>query len=394
MRLFDTATSAHVDVEFRDTALVYVCGITPYDSAHIGHAFTFLTYDLLQRRLQDLGIAVRMVRNITDVDEPIYVKARQLNMHYLDLAERETAEFQRMMRAINLHDPAVEPRPSEHIDSIVESVKELMDRGYGYSVDGDIYFDVSQFSKFGLVSGYSDRVMTEFSKVRGGDPERPGKRNPLDFLLWRSITDKSDPAAWDTPVGYGRPGWHIECTAMAYTHLGPTIDIHGGGTDLVFPHHECENAQSAALGREPFVRQWMHTAPMLLGGEKMSKSLGNLVFVRDLVDHIDPAAVRIALMTYHYRTGGEWRDDVLQDARRLLGKIAHALKQPDGADPRPYLARIRSALDNDLDAPEAIRTLREMTQSLLIGGSDTNAAAGLSDALDLLGIQVLGNPAR
>jgi L-cysteine:1D-myo-inositol 2-amino-2-deoxy-alpha-D-glucopyranoside ligase len=350
-----------------------------------------LTYDLLQRRLEDLGVGVRLVRNITDVDEPIYVKARELNMHYLDLAEQETAAFQDMMRAINLKDPDVEPKPSEHIAEIVESVKGLLDRGCAYELNGDIYFDVAQFSKFGSISGYSERLMTAFSNGRGGDPDRSGKRNPLDFLLWRAISDKADPAAWDTAVGYGRPGWHIECTAMSFAHLGPTVDIHGGGTDLIFPHHECENAQSTALGREPFVKHWVHTAPMLLGGEKMSKSLGNLVFVRDLVNRVDPAAIRMALMTYHYRTGGEWRNDVLDDATRFLDKITHALEQPDGADPRPYLARVRAALDNDLDAPGAISVVRDMTQSLLIGGNDPGASAGLSEMLTLLGIRPAGS---
>lgn len=386
MRLFDTAAKTYVNTEFGGDVSVYVCGITPYDSAHLGHAFTFLTYDLLQRRLRDLKVDVRMVRNITDVDDPLYGKARELGIHYLDLAERETAEFQRMMRAVNLLDPDAEPRASEHIDAMVRSVKELRDHGYAYELDGDIYFDVARFPEFGRIGGYTERVMTEFARLRGGNPELAGKRTPLDFLLWRSVTDRADPAAWDTAVGYGRPGWHIECTAMSFAHLGAKIDIHGGGTDLVFPHHECENAQSAGLGGAPAVRQWMHTAPLLLGGEKMSKSIGNLVFVRDVIELAEPAAVRIALMTYHYRTGGEWGDDVLRDAGQLLGRIRVALKQPDGADPRPYLARIRAALDDDLDAPATVRTLRDLTASLLVGGSDLNAAAGLAEALDLLGI--------
>jgi L-cysteine:1D-myo-inositol 2-amino-2-deoxy-alpha-D-glucopyranoside ligase len=387
MKLFDTATNARNEVRFDGQALVYVCGITPYDSAHIGHAFTFLTYDLLQRLLEDQGVTVRAVRNITDVDEPMYAKAREFNLHYLDLAKQETAAFQNLMRALNLKDPAVEPRPSEHIDEIVASVRELLQREYAYHLDGDIYFDVRQFPRFGSISGYSDRLMHGFSEIRGGDPSRPGKRGPLDFLLWRSIADTSDPAAWDTAIGHGRPGWHIECTAMSFTHLGPTIDVHGGGTDLIFPHHECETAQSTALGRDPFVKQWVHTAPMLLGGEKMSKSLGNLVFVRDLIKQVDPAAIRLALMSYHYRSGGEWRNDLLYESAQLLEKITYALTQPHGADPRPYMARVRSALDDDLDAPEAVRALRDMTQSLLVGGHDTSASAGLADMLTLLGIQ-------
>jgi L-cysteine:1D-myo-inositol 2-amino-2-deoxy-alpha-D-glucopyranoside ligase len=394
MRLFDTAIKAYRDVPPKDEMLIYVCGITPYDSAHIGHAFTFLTYDLLQRRLESLGSHVWLVRNITDVDEPMYVKARELGMHYLDLAKQETAAFQATMGALNLKEPAVEPKPSDHIDEIASAVRELLNRGIAYMLDGDVYFDVAHFPAFGSISGYSTQLMTNFLGDRGGDPWRVGKQNPLDFLLWRSITDKTDPAAWDTAIGYGRPGWHIECTAMSYAHLGSTVDIHGGGTDLIFPHHECENAQSSALGRDPFVRQWVHTAPMLFGGEKMSKSLGNLVFVRDLAARADPAAIRVALMMYHYRTGGEWRDDLLQEAVRLLDKINDALARPSGADPRPYMARVQAALDNDLDAPEAIRAVRDMTQSLLIGGSDEGAAAGLNEMLSLLGIESLVAPTR
>jgi len=386
MNLYDTATGARRALELRDETSIYVCGITPYDSAHLGHAFTFLTYDLLRRRLEDRRQRVRLVRNITDVDEPLYAKALELDRHYLDLAQQETVAFQDAMRALNLKDPDAEPRPSQHIEEIADTVRELLDRGYAYELGGDTYFAVDEFPAFGELSGYGERLQTNLARSRGGDPDRPGKRHPLDFLLWRSISDPADPAAWASPVGYGRPGWHIECTTLSFAFLGPTICVHGGGTDLIFPHHECERAQSMALGRDPFVRQWMHTAPMTLGGEKMSKSVGNMVFVRDLVKESAPAAVRIALMMYHYRTGGEWRPDLLGRAADLLDGVKHALGRPDGPDPRPYLGAVRAALDDDLDAPEAIRVLQAMTSSVLAGGSHEGAAAGLAEMLALLGV--------
>lgn len=388
MKLFDAASGDTRELVVGDTASIYVCGITPYASAHIGHAFTFLAYDLIRRRLEDAGTSVRLVRNITDVDEPMYVKARELGIHYLELARQESAEFQAMMRAINLRDADVEPRPSEHIAEISHAVEELLQRNHAYALDGDIYFDVASFQEFGSVSRYPEELLIRLSGMRGGDPGRHGKKHPLDFLLWKAVSDPDDPAAWDTPIGHGRPGWHIECTVMSQKYLGDTIDIHGGGYDLIFPHHACELAQNHGLWEQSPVRRWVHVAPMLLGGEKMSKSLGNLVFVRDLLDRVDPSAIRIALMGYHYRTGGEWRDDKLRDADELLGQIKQAAKQPSGADPRPYIARVRLALDNDLDTPAAIDALRELTQSLLSGGDDSSSAVGLLKILALLGINV------
>ncbi|WP_051182424.1 class I tRNA ligase family protein [Nocardia vinacea] len=386
MRVFDTAAKGFTEVDHTKDLRIYVCGITPYDSAHIGHAFTFLTYDLVRRHAEAAGANVHLVRNITDVDEPMYVKARELGMNYLDLAKQQAAEFSTMMRALNLLDPAVEPKPSDHILEIAEAVKKLLNRGVAYELEGDIYFDITQSTSFGAISGYSDKLKNTFSSSRGGDPERKGKRNPLDFLLWRAIVDETDVAAWSTEVGYGRPGWHIECSVMSNQYLGADIDIHGGGTDLIFPHHECENAQSTALGHDPFVKTWMHAAPMLLGGDKMSKSLGNLVFVRDILQQTEPAALRIALMSYHYRSGGEWRNDLLAQAVDLLAGIRQALRQPSGGDPRPFRERIIAALNDDLNAPEAIRVLQEMVQATILGNSSPNAAEGLRGVLDLLGI--------
>jgi L-cysteine:1D-myo-inositol 2-amino-2-deoxy-alpha-D-glucopyranoside ligase len=369
---------------------IYVCGITPYDSAHLGHIFTFLTYDLLQRRMEDLGHNVKLVRNITDVDEPIFKKAAANCEHYMELARREITAFQSDMRKLNFRSPDSEPLASDYIGEMAAAVQQLLNDGRAYRLDKDIYFDTSTFSKFGSFSAFSQQLQLLFMQERGGDPDRPGKRQPLDFLLWRGITDPRDPAAWDSPVGYGRPGWHIECSVMSSKLLNTPLDIHGGGMDLIFPHHECEISQSESLGRVPFSRHWLHVAPMLQYGEKMSKSLGNLVFAKDLLKHGNSAAIRFALMNYHYRTGGEWRDDLWDEARALADMVGEALRRPSGPDPAKLLADIRASLDNDLDTPQIVRTIRTFTRAMLsLEGSavrHTNAAAGLRQALDLLGI--------
>ncbi|HSH31541.1 MAG TPA: cysteine--tRNA ligase [Candidatus Saccharimonadales bacterium] len=358
MKLFDTATKSCVQFKPTSPVRMYVCGITPDGPPHLGHALTFLTYDLLQRRLEDMGHQVRLVRNITDVDDPIYVKAAELGIDYRELAKRETAEFKRLMKLLNLRPPAAEPLASEYIDEMARAVGQLLETGHAYRQEGDVYFDVKSFPDFGKLAGYPRHIMLQYMADRGGDPDRPGKRNPFDFLLWKAVTDPADPAAWPSAVGYGRPGWHIECSVMAAAILGAPIDIHGGGMDLIFPHHECELAQTAALGQQPLSKLWMHTAPMLQAGEKMSKSLGNLVFVRDLLDQAEPAALRLALMSYHYRRGGEWCADFLSEATQLLAEIKQALGRSSGPDPRPYAAKIRAALDDDLNVPVALQTLR------------------------------------
>ena len=396
MRLHDTASRSLVQVSDPvpdGTApgsrpfTMYVCGVTPYDAAHLGHGFTFLTFDLIRRRVQDLGRPVKLVRNITDVDEPLYVKAAELGVHFLELARSEERRMQSALGRLGLIPPEAEPRASEHMDDIVAMVEALLAAGAAYELDGDIYFDVSAAPRYGEVSNYPAKLMTKFAAARGGDPQRPGKRQPLDFLLWRAITDEGDPARWQTSLGAGRPGWHIECSVMASKHLGAGIDVHGGGADLIFPHHECEQAQSVAAGQVPFVRAWVHVGPMLMGGEKMSKSLGNLVFVDELLQDHSPAAIRLALMRYHYRSGGEWRPEFLDDGEELAGRLRkatagvtreEAAAQPTGR----LLAEVRAALDDNLDAPRCL----EVLQARLSGPSARDHAADAVLAAELLGI--------
>jgi L-cysteine:1D-myo-inositol 2-amino-2-deoxy-alpha-D-glucopyranoside ligase len=350
MRLHDTAREAVVPFEPGPTVLMYTCGITPYDATHLGHAATFVTFDVLTRRLIDLGHTVHCVRNVTDVDDPLFAKARELGVHYLDLAAGEEARFERDMAALNALPVAATPRASSAIPDIRGFIGMVLDRGYAYQAGGSVYFDVSKYPSFGGVSHYTEDQMIAFAQERGGDVADPHKRNPLDFVLWQPSA--RDEPAWDTMWGPGRPGWHIECSALALRELGTTIDLHGGGTDLIFPHHECERAQSEAATGEPFVRHWMHVAMVHMDGHKMSKSLGNLVFVDQLRQVWDPRAIRLGIIEHHYRREWSWDDDLMARAAARLDRwLAGA--GPGGRSGRA-LDEVRAALDDDLDTPAAL----------------------------------------
>lgn len=370
MRLYDTARRAVVPFEPGEQVLMYTCGITPYDATHLGHAATFISYDVLQRRLIDMGHTVRCVRNVTDVDDPLFAKARELGVHYLDLAAGEEARFERDMEALNALPVYSSPRASSAIPDIRGFIGMVLERGYAYESGGNVYFDVSRFPSFGSLSHYSEAEMLAYAKQRGGNVEDPHKRNPLDFVLWH--TSLPDEPSWDTMWGPGRPGWHIECSALALRELGTTIDLHGGGSDLIFPHHECERAQSEAATGEPFVKHWMHVAMVHMNGAKMSKSLGNLIFVDKLRTEYDPRAIRLAIIEHHYRNEWEWSDELMP---RNAARLHNWLAAPLGAD-EGLMADVRVALDDDLDTPGALAVI------------DAAAARGaaVGDAAALLGV--------
>lgn len=375
MRLYDTARQAVVPFEPGagpgGKVTMYTCGITPYDAAHLGHAATYLAYDILRRRLHDAGYQTHLVRNVTDVDDDILRKARQLGVDYLDLAAQEMARFSADMDAIGLLAADVEPRATSAIPDILGFIGMVLESGHAYQAGGAVYFSVSSWERFGSISHYSRGQMLELAGERGGNPDDPAKGDPLDFVLWQPSAP-GEPA-WDSLWGKGRPGWHIECSALALRELGLTIDLHGGGSDLIFPHHECEAAQSQAATGELFVRHWAHTGMVCYQGTKMSKSLGNLVFVRDLLKAGEPAAVRLALLAQHYRADWDWEDGLLDQAAERLGRWrAYALGPgarpasttgalspgalpagPTGAA-GPVLAAVREALDDDLATPAAI----------------------------------------
>jgi L-cysteine:1D-myo-inositol 2-amino-2-deoxy-alpha-D-glucopyranoside ligase len=386
MRLYDTARRAIVDFEPPPTVRMYVCGITPYDSTHLGHAATYLTYDLLIRRLEELGHDVRMVRNITDVDDSILPKARELGVPYLELAEAEVARFHGDMAALDLRPPVAEPRATESVPRIIELVANLLERGNAYVNSDTVYFDVTTFPEFGKLSQYPEEHMVRLARARGGNPDDPNRRHPLDFVLW--MPSAADEPSWRAPFGSGRPGWHIECSAMAMHEHGSTLDLHGGGTDLIFPHHECEIAQSESLTGEPLARHWLHSAMVSYEGEKMSKSLGNLVFVSDLLKHADSRAIRLALLRHHYRSGFEWYDTDLSEAVALLHRLLAAAERPDGPDPAPFAQRVRDAIDHDLDSPHALEALDDLASAVLSGGSDTSAPVVLRELGQLMGVDL------
>jgi L-cysteine:1D-myo-inositol 2-amino-2-deoxy-alpha-D-glucopyranoside ligase len=290
------------------------------------------------------------------------------------------------MDALGMRPPVAEPRATEWIPGMIAMISELLERGHAYLTHGTVYFDVSTFPRFGELSRYSEEHMVRLAAARGGRPEDPHRRAPLDFVLWQpSLPDEP---AWRAPFGVGRPGWHIECSVMAGETLGTPLDLHGGGTDLIFPHHECEIAQSESLEEGPFARHWMHSAMVSYEGEKMSKSLGNLVFVSDLLKTCDARAIRLALMRHHYRAGFEWYDTDLEDGTALLHRVLAAAARPAGPDPVPFAARVRAALDDDLDAPRAVEVLDDLASAVLSGGEDPGAPAVVRELAGLLGIDL------
>ncbi len=387
MRLHDTPRRAVVDFDPGPVVTMYSCGITPYDAAHVGHAQVYLTFDLLQRRLRDLGHDTKLVRNVTDVDDDILRRARELGVHYLDLAAEEMARFDANMSALGLLPVYREPRATSAIPEILSLVGEVLDAGHAYRSGGAVYFEVSSFSAFGQVSHLGRDEMLRLAAEAGGHPEDPNKRDPLDFVLWQPSSP--DEPSWESRWGPGRPGWHIECSALAMRELGQTVDLHGGGRDLVFPHHECETAQSESVTGTTFSRHWLHVGLVGLGGVKMSKSLGNLVFVADLLKDWEPMVVRLALLAHHYRSDWEWTASGLQEAAARLDRwrsttgtssaSSTGATSTDSASSvatrrdSPGLTAVRNFLDDDLDAPSALAALDEEADA----GRDVAAGAAL-----------------
>jgi len=380
---------------------MYVCGITPYDATHIGHAATYVTFDLLGRGLRDAGHEVLYVQNVTDVDEPLLERAQRDGVPWQDLAANQIALFRDDMTALAVIAPDHYIGAVESVPSVTKAVTDLLFRGTAYRVGlpegegaagaADIYFDLSSTQEFGAVSSWDrDQMMAVFAD-RGGDPDRVGKRDQLDPLLWRAA--RSGEPSWPGgDLGDGRPGWHIECTTIALDYLGMTFDVQGGGTDLIFPHHEMSAVQACALtGVSPFARAYVHQAMVGLDGAKMSKSQGNLVLVSDLRrSGVDPMAIRLALLAHHYRTPWDWTDQTLVDAQTRLATWRAGLSGNGGPPAASTIARIRGCLANDLDAPGALGIVDEWVQeSLEHGGTELGAPGLVGRALDaLLGIRL------
>ncbi|HVA25133.1 MAG TPA: cysteine--tRNA ligase [Chloroflexota bacterium] len=360
---------------------MYVCGVTPYDTTHVGHAFTYVVFDVLQRYLRVRGHPVRYVSNITDVDDSILERARQRKVDYRELGAQQTEQFLRDMRNLNVLAPDVRPKASEEIPHMIGIVRRLLDRGAAYAVDGWVYFSIAAFPEYGQLGKVSREDMLRLSAERGADPDDPRKRDGLDFVLWQPSL--ADEPSWPAPWGAGRPGWHLECTAMSLRYLGESIDVHGGGADLVFPHHESEIAQSELYtGAKPFARFWVHTGMVRYHGEKMSKSLGNLVLARDLLRDWGPAAVRMCLLSHHYRDGWDFEDGSVAAYEALAGRLDAIPNSGEGEPPAEDA--FWSAMNDDLDTPVALQHLERRLGQAEAG--DRRAAAALGAYRQALGL--------
>jgi L-cysteine:1D-myo-inositol 2-amino-2-deoxy-alpha-D-glucopyranoside ligase len=388
LRLYDTGARAVRPLGAGHTVRIYVCGITPYDATHLGHAATYLAYDLLQRQLIDAGHEVIYAQNVTDVDDPLLERAIRDGVDWRELAEREIELFRSDMTALRVLAPAHYVGAVEAIPQIVDVIGRLEAQGATYQLDGDIYFSISSDAHFGDVGHLDRSAMLARSAAMGGDPERAGKKDPLDPMLWRA--HRPGEPCWDSPYGPGRPGWHVECAAIAMDRLGDTIDVQGGGSDLVFPHHECSASHAqVATGEAPFARCYAHAGMVAYDGAKMSKSLGNLVLVSKLrAAGAEPAAIRLAVQASHWRSDWEWTAERLEQAEQRLTRWRQAAGAGAGPDGSRLLQQMRERLADDLDAPGAIAAVDEWAAATLRGeGDDASAPSLMARAADaLLGI--------
>jgi L-cysteine:1D-myo-inositol 2-amino-2-deoxy-alpha-D-glucopyranoside ligase len=362
-RVHSTETRSVSPLDEQDVGL-YVCGVTPYDTSHLGHAFTYTVFDVLVRYLRFLGRRVTYVQNVTDIDDDILLRAARNGEDWKALGDREYAAFREQMAALGNLDPDVAPRATEHIPEIIDIVTRLLDKELAYLVDGSVYFEVSKYPGFGRLFGEPYAAMLAIANERGNFPADPLKRDPLDFVLWQH--QKPGEPAWESPWGAGRPGWHIECSAMSQRYLGDTITIHGGGEDLVFPHHDAEIAQSENVTGKPFARFWMHTAMVYSGEHKMSKSLGNMVFCTDLLKAVTPDALRLYLLSHHYRKSWNHPGDADVSTTGLAAELSATLADTGDADEADIAARgipFLTAMASDLDTPRAIEELARLARS-------------------------------
>jgi L-cysteine:1D-myo-inositol 2-amino-2-deoxy-alpha-D-glucopyranoside ligase len=386
---YDSSSRQLVTAGGPASASLYVCGITPYDATHLGHAATYLAFDLLNRAWRDAGVEVSYVQNVTDVDDPLLERATATGVEWSDLAHREIDVFKADAEALRLLPPDHYVGVVESIDLIAHAVERLRAAGAVYEIEGDLYFSVDAAPGFGSVANLAREEMLRLFAERGGDPERAGKKNPLDCLLWRA--PRAGEPSWETAIGPGRPGWHTECCAIALANLpggtlaagsggaagsAASIDVQGGGSDLLFPHHEMCAAQAAVVTARPFAGAYVHAGMVGFEGEKMSKSRGNLVFVSKLrADGADPMAIRLALLAHHYRDDWEWTPQQLGVADDRLARWRAAARLATGPSADGLLASVRQAIAADLDAPRALAAVDDW-----VGAANGDAGAGTADA--------------
>jgi L-cysteine:1D-myo-inositol 2-amino-2-deoxy-alpha-D-glucopyranoside ligase len=407
VRLFNSLTQGYETFEPQSERVsLYVCGVTPYDTAHLGHAFVYATFDVLVRFLQFRGFTVRYVQNVTDIDDALFARVRELgDVTWDTLARRETERFVREMEAINIGVPERLVPASTQLPTMLDLIARLLQDGFAYVRDGWVYFSVRRDPMFGRLAYAAglldDAQRLEVANQHGNDPTDPRKQDPLDFVLWRQ--SEPDEPSWPSPWGAGRPGWHIECSAIATTFLGAQLDIHGGGADLIFPHHSCEIAQSEhTVAAHPWARYWMHVGLVELGGTKMSKSLGNLISVQNLLRTYSPDAVRILLASHPYRRPWEFRLADVDRAQRTADSLSAATggtasdEEPAQDSFTAWAERaLLNALEHDLDLPQAVHMLellaRAIGQRFLPSDEEEIARARMRSLAGLLGLRLDGN---
>ena len=402
MKVFNTLSGRKEDFAPANapTVTMYVCGVTPYSSAHMGHAMSYIIFDVIRRYLEFRGYEVRHVQNFTDIDDKLIDRGARLDVGPLELAERHIEEFFSEMDALNVTRAGLYPRATEEVPKIIEVVQGLIDAGYAYEANGDVYFRVQKDPDYGKLSHRALEGMLAGARVLPGE----GKQHPMDFALWKAA--KEGEPEWASPWGPGRPGWHIECSAMALRHLGDTIDIHGGGADLVFPHHENEIAQSEAFtGQKPFVRFWLHNGLMQMGEEKMSKSLGNLITLREGLERYGADALRVFVLSGHYRSPLTFSEEAVAAAAKGAERLRHAASDETDArapgssesggtvEDARYRERFVEAMDDDFNTAQALAALFDLAREINRAGAARDAAAGrerLRELAAVLGLTLRG----
>jgi L-cysteine:1D-myo-inositol 2-amino-2-deoxy-alpha-D-glucopyranoside ligase len=396
MRIYNTLSRRIEEADFPSGVVkMYVCGITPYDTSHLGHARVGVVYDTLRRYLQHQGLRVRYVQNVTDIDEPLFERARRDGVPWQALGEQQTQRYLASLQRLNIELPEFYVRATSVIPQMIPIIARLIEQDHAYVRNGSVYYHAASKEHFGEIAHADYQTMLAMANEMGNHPDDPNKLDPLDFLLWQP--SQPDEPAWDSPWGPGRPGWHIECSTMATEYLGPQIDIHGGGTDLIFPHHACEIAQAeAATGVTPFARYWMHTGMVALDGTKMSKSLGNMVFVDDVLATYSPAALRLAILSYPYRAEFEYTEQTVARTEAIVTLLSQALAAGSGSrsgfNADPDRERFFAALAENFDTPTAIKVMAELAQavvSVATAGQDVRPAQRiLVEMGNVLGVQL------
>lgn len=394
MKLYNSLTRRkEVFTPLKDNEVsLYVCGITPNNATHLGHAFTYVSFDTLVRFLRFKGYNVTYLQNATDVNDSddVIKQAKESAKTWEELADTWITHFKEQMVTLHVLEPTYYIKASSAMDQIIAMNTILIEKGFAYEKNGNVYFDVSKTPSYGDLCRFTKEQMLIISKERGNDPEDKRKKNPLDFVLWIHAEQKPH---WDSPWGHGRPGWHIECSAMIYEYLGAQIDIHGGGRDLIFPHHESEIAQSENYtGKKPYVKTWMHTAMVLYQGEKMSKSLGNLVIVADLLKKFNPFVIRWTLLSHHYRDPWEFREEELEKIDEKIEKIQQIEKEghihEETDKNNIYLAEFMIHMEDDLNTPRALEALIDLSEKAY-GEIDADKKNDMCSALHV-GLDILG----